>query len=113
MDKPNKQAPPDGGWGWVIVFSSFTSQLILAISYGNFAILYMDYVEQFGGQSGHIGWIGSGFMFAGNICCEYASNSLSNAQVIALFFNALQFKGSQNESFHGKKVNGTDINIGK
>ena len=63
---------PDGGWGWVIVAASFLMQVALGLGFVSFGILYVDLVEQFGGQSGPIGWIGSIYMFVGHISSKYA-----------------------------------------
>ncbi len=51
--------PPDGGWGWVVVFSSFMIHIIadgIAYSTGIFFIEFQDY---FHAGKGETGWIGS------------------------------------------------------
>lgn len=43
--------PPDGGWGWVVVFASFMNHFILdGICYA-FGVLLQSYRDQFGSSS--------------------------------------------------------------
>ncbi|XP_071039939.1 monocarboxylate transporter 12, partial [Parasteatoda tepidariorum] len=51
--------PPDGGWGWVIVFASFFCNVVvdgIAYSFGVFLIHFVDY---YGTSKGKTAWVGS------------------------------------------------------
>jgi len=55
----NVPLPPDGGWGWVVVFASFMCNMILdGISY-TFGILLKPLVEDFHSDAGTVSWVGS------------------------------------------------------
>jgi hypothetical protein len=50
--------PPDGGWGWVIVFSSLMCNIIvdgIAYSFGVFIIEFVDYFKESKGKTALIG----------------------------------------------------------
>lgn len=52
-------APPDGGWGWVIVFASFMSNFIIdGIAY-SFGVLLLPLVDHFQSSRTSISWVGS------------------------------------------------------
>lgn len=52
-------APPDGGWGWVIVASSFLCNFVLdGIAY-SFGVLLMPLVEHFDSSRSAVSWVGS------------------------------------------------------
>ncbi|CAG7827516.1 unnamed protein product [Allacma fusca] len=52
-------APPDGGWGWVIVFASFMCNLIVdGIAY-SFGVFLATFAESFGEEKGNVAWVGS------------------------------------------------------
>ena len=51
--------PPDGGWGWVVVFSSFMVHIIAdGVAY-SFGVFYIEFLEHFQGGRGETGWVGS------------------------------------------------------
>jgi len=51
--------PPDGGWGWVVVFASFMCNLILdGIAY-TFGVLLGPLVEHFDSNRATVSWVGS------------------------------------------------------
>ena len=51
--------PPDGGWGWMVVFGSFIIHVIAdGVAY-SFGIFYIEFLEFFGAGRGPTGWIGS------------------------------------------------------
>ncbi|XP_038212152.1 monocarboxylate transporter 9-like [Zerene cesonia] len=53
---------PDGGWGWVVVFSSFVISMIAdGISF-SFGLLYMEFLEEFKASKATTAWIGSLFI---------------------------------------------------
>lgn len=53
---------PDGGWGWVVVFSSLIISMIAdGISF-SFGLLYIEFLHQFGASKSVTAWIGSLFM---------------------------------------------------
>ena len=52
-------APPDGGWGWVIVFASFMNNLIIdGIAY-SFGVLLPVLVSHFDSNKSTVSWVGS------------------------------------------------------
>lgn len=56
---PVLQAPPDGGYGWVICFASFMCNLVVdGIAY-TFGLFLGEYVEYFGESKGTVAWVGS------------------------------------------------------
>uniref|UniRef100_A0A0K8TKH4 Putative monocarboxylate transporter n=1 Tax=Tabanus bromius TaxID=304241 RepID=A0A0K8TKH4_TABBR len=51
--------PPDGGYGWVIVFASFMCNLIVdGVAY-TFGVFLADFVDYFGEGKGKVAWVGS------------------------------------------------------
>lgn len=71
-------APPDGGYGWVVVGACFLnnfSMLGIMFSWGIFQQLYKD--EVFPGQTSAVSWIGTlafGFMYiVGGVCSLFAA----------------------------------------
>ncbi|XP_053693164.1 monocarboxylate transporter 2 isoform X2 [Sabethes cyaneus] len=51
--------PPDGGYGWVIVFASFMCNMIVdGIAY-TFGVFLNDFVQYFGEGKGTVAWVGS------------------------------------------------------
>ncbi|CAG5134292.1 unnamed protein product [Candidula unifasciata] len=52
-------APPDGGWGWVVVASSFTISLLVDGVCFSFGIFFDEFREEFGTSKGTTSWIGS------------------------------------------------------
>lgn len=53
---------PDGGWGWMIVFSAF---ILNAISEGvsfSFGLLLVQFLNKFGASESATSWIGSLFL---------------------------------------------------
>lgn len=51
--------PPDGGWGWVIVFSSLMCNIIVDGLGYSFGVLLPQWVEVFGESPGKISLIGA------------------------------------------------------
>ncbi len=54
--------PPDGGWGWVVVFASFIVNLIADGITFSFGIIYVEFLNYFGEGKAKTAWIGSLFM---------------------------------------------------
>ncbi|GBP56160.1 Monocarboxylate transporter 14 [Eumeta japonica] len=58
----NKPDIPDGGWGWVVVLSSFIISMIAdGISF-SFGLLYIEFLDEFGASKSTTAWIGSLFI---------------------------------------------------
>ncbi|XP_054715516.1 monocarboxylate transporter 14-like [Uloborus diversus] len=57
--KSSLPVPPDGGWGWVVVFASFMINLIADGVSFSFGILYVDFVKYFGESKAKTSWVGS------------------------------------------------------
>lgn len=51
--------PPDGGWGWVIVFASFMINLIADGVTFSFGIFFIEFQNHFGEGKAKTAWIGS------------------------------------------------------
>ena len=58
-DLPELPVPPDGGWGWVVVFASFMIHIIADGVVYSFGIFYIEFLEYFKGGKGETSWIGS------------------------------------------------------
>ncbi|XP_047529209.1 uncharacterized protein LOC125065571 [Vanessa atalanta] len=54
--------PPDGGWGWVIVFASFMVNLIADGITFSFGVFFPHFLEYFGEGKGKTAWIAGIFM---------------------------------------------------
>ncbi|KAL5019054.1 hypothetical protein ScPMuIL_004776 [Solemya velum] len=54
-------AVPDGGWGWFIVFSAFTSNVITDGCSYSFGVLFTYLLDYFGESRSKTAWIGSAF----------------------------------------------------
>lgn len=61
-EKEDEDRIPDGGWGWVVVMSSFFISVVAdGISF-SFGLLYMEFLVHFGESKSKTSWIGSLFM---------------------------------------------------
>ncbi|PZC75298.1 hypothetical protein B5X24_HaOG206466 [Helicoverpa armigera] len=54
--------PPDGGWGWVVVFASFMVNLIADGITFSFGVFFPHFLEYFGESKGKTAWIAGIFM---------------------------------------------------
>lgn len=51
--------PPDGGWGWAVVFGSFMLHVIADGIVYSFGVFYIEFLEEFGEGRGQTAWVGS------------------------------------------------------
>ena len=51
--------PPDGGWGWAVVFGSFMLHVIADGIVYSFGVFFIEFLEEFGEGKGQTAWIGS------------------------------------------------------
>ncbi|CAL1531968.1 unnamed protein product [Lymnaea stagnalis] len=51
--------PPDGGWGWMVVFSSFLIHVIADGVVYSFGVFLMEFVDYFHAGRGATSWVGS------------------------------------------------------
>ncbi|KAL3848224.1 hypothetical protein ACJMK2_019097 [Sinanodonta woodiana] len=62
-DAPNTEplmpVPPDGGWGWMVVFASFIIHIIADGIVYSFGIFYIEFLHYFKGSKGETAWVGS------------------------------------------------------
>ena len=56
LDEP---MAPDGGWGWVILFASFVSSVIVDGVCFSFGIFLLEFLDYFGASKSRTAWIGS------------------------------------------------------
>lgn len=58
----SETAPPDGGWGWVVVVASFVVNLIADGITFSFGVIFVEFLKYFGQNRGTTAWVGSLFM---------------------------------------------------
>ncbi|PVD18876.1 hypothetical protein C0Q70_21433 [Pomacea canaliculata] len=58
-DEGKEVEPPDGGWGWVVVFSSFLIHVIADGVVYSFGVFLIVFVEYFHSGRGETAWIGA------------------------------------------------------
>ena len=51
--------PPDGGWGWVVVFASFINHVIVDGVAFTFGIFYMEFMRHFESSKSQTALVGS------------------------------------------------------
>ncbi|MGH0187490.1 UNVERIFIED_CONTAM: hypothetical protein FKN15_025351 [Acipenser sinensis] len=59
MAMPRYSSPPDGGWGWVIVFSLFLESALVFGLIRSFGVFFVEFVEYFEEPAGAVSWITS------------------------------------------------------
>lgn len=62
IDQYSEAHPPDGGWGWVVVFASFVVNLIADGITFSFGVIYVEFLNYFNEGKAKTAWIGSLFM---------------------------------------------------
>lgn len=55
----SRPVAPDGGWGWVVLFASFLSSIIIDGVCFSFGIFYLEFLDEFGENKSKTAWIGS------------------------------------------------------
>ncbi|XP_077998159.1 monocarboxylate transporter 13-like [Glandiceps talaboti] len=59
---PPSRGPPDGGWGWVVVFASFFNFALTVGSMNSFGVLYVGFLDAFGESKSKTAWVGAIFI---------------------------------------------------
>ncbi|XP_016982413.1 monocarboxylate transporter 12 [Drosophila rhopaloa] len=59
MDLERQPTPPDGGWGWVVVFGSFMIHIVTDGMTYSFGIFYNEFLKYFNEGKGYTAWIAS------------------------------------------------------
>lgn len=65
---------PDGGWGWMVVFSSVIISLIMDGVSFSFGLIYSEWLVYFGESKSKTAWIGSLFIAVPLLCGPVMSN---------------------------------------
>ncbi|KAM5142189.1 monocarboxylate transporter 9 [Mantella aurantiaca] len=81
------QQPPDGGWGWVIVSTSFFIQFLCYGSPLSVGVLYVEWLEVFDEGKGKTAWVGSLAAGVGLLASPLCSACVSSfgARPVAIF----------------------------
>ncbi|XP_071183883.1 monocarboxylate transporter 10-like [Salvelinus alpinus] len=82
---PPIKPPPDGGWGWVIVFSSFLYNVLVLGYHNSFGVYLISLLKEFGETSSKTAWVGSisyGFIMvcgplSGKLTVRYGAREIS------------------------------------
>ena len=59
MDSKLQPPPPDGGWGWVVVFATFMIQIITSGVTNSIGLFYLSFMHYFNEGKGATAWIAS------------------------------------------------------
>lgn len=62
LDRFAEARPPDGGWGWVVVFAAFMVNMFSDGVTFSFGVIYVEFLNYFGEGKAKTAWIGSLFM---------------------------------------------------
>ncbi|CAJ0936398.1 unnamed protein product [Ranitomeya imitator] len=95
------QKPPDGGWGWVIVLTSFFIQFLCYGSPLAVGVLYVEWLEIFDEGKGKTAWVGSLAAGVGLLASPLCSASVSSfgARPVTIFSSFLVAGGLILSSF--------------
>ncbi|XP_078616542.1 monocarboxylate transporter 13-like [Branchiostoma floridae x Branchiostoma japonicum] len=69
--------PPDGGWGWMVVLSTFLVHVIAIGSYRSFGVFYAEFREVFQESAGNTSFVSSVYI-ATQLMCSPIASALSN-----------------------------------
>ncbi|XP_035694193.1 monocarboxylate transporter 13-like [Branchiostoma floridae] len=69
--------PPDGGWGWMVVFGTFLVHVMAIGSYRSLGVFYVEFREVFHESAGNTSFISSVFI-ATILMCSPIASALSN-----------------------------------
>ncbi|XP_022698980.1 uncharacterized protein LOC111266085 [Varroa jacobsoni] len=70
-------APPDGGWGWVVVFCSFMVHVLAdGVTY-SFGIFHLEFLEHFKESNGRTAWVAS-ILVSTTFLCGPLASALTN-----------------------------------
>ncbi|XP_054711482.1 monocarboxylate transporter 12-like [Uloborus diversus] len=76
-DERTMSPPPDGGWGWVVVFASFMIHVIAdGVTY-TFGIFYYEFLKYYGSSKGTTAWVAS-IMVGTTYCIGPVASGLTN-----------------------------------
>ena len=73
--------PPDGGWGWMVVFGTFLVHVMAIGSYRSLGVFDVEFREVFQESAGNTSFISSVFIASLLMCCEY---NMYNAEMFAV-----------------------------
>ncbi|XP_032088224.1 monocarboxylate transporter 9 [Thamnophis elegans] len=95
------QKSPDGGWGWVIVLSSFFTQFLCYGSPLAVGVLYMEWLDLFGEGKGKTAWVGSLASGVGLLASPLCSTCVSTfgARPVTIFSSFMVAGGLMISSF--------------
>ena len=62
--------PPDGGWGWMVVLNGFLSYGVIWSIPRSFAVLFSDFMDDFGTNKAETSWITSLMFGCAALGCE-------------------------------------------
>nr|XP_008114608.1 PREDICTED: monocarboxylate transporter 9 [Anolis carolinensis] len=95
------QKPPDGGWGWVIVFISFFTQFLCYGSPLAVGVLYLEWLDKFGEGKGKTAWVGSLAGGVGLLASPICSSCVSafGARSVTIFSGFMVAGGLMISSF--------------
>ncbi|XP_013907488.1 PREDICTED: monocarboxylate transporter 9 [Thamnophis sirtalis] len=95
------QKSPDGGWGWVIVLSSFFTQFLCYGSPLAVGVLYMEWLDLFGEGKGKTAWVGSLASGVGLLASPLCSTCVSafGARPVTIFSSFMVAGGLMISSF--------------
>jgi MFS family permease len=77
VDSNLQPPPPDGGWGWVVVFASFAIHIVAdGVTY-SFGVFYLEFLHYFNEGKGATAWIAS-ILVGVTLCSGPISSSFVN-----------------------------------